>query len=538
MKENNSIPEPEIFTSEIEDTIDDLFKPSKKIEIDPLTQEIKEVAKEADDSPVEFELAQEGDEIKPEEPTALLLEDQEPQDNQEEEEALLELELEVEEEAEEIAVEMEPTPEDTDQGNRVGEILQELKQQIFTIEWEVTEPQIDQTLALVAGLLGAPEIRNQAPARSLVELMQKVLQHIQYRPEKVSATAPSVLKKAVAFLLDCHSGKSVSDDRAEGIAQELKALFDKAQQKEEATVLENFLLLGEKTGEDQGAEKAETTSEMQGDGAPALGPASTETETTTETTGSHTSKEDLLPGEAKRILQAHLVEIKRCINRIEPLEKLLAKTPGMEKLHSFQHDIRQRLERQLEELSNHFFEAMELELPEPPRTKTDSEEYARDMNLTPCPWAELFTITLDGMEIGFPADEIAYVSSPPWHSKSAIKKAHSLELNKLKSWPWSKLKGMFRGKLADFDESSLSSMSFPIIRHIGGQELPVPSNFTIILLFNGQTGVALLTGEKPIRIKIPKDAKWTKEQADGLEAEITTHGNVIKVASANSLKQE
>ena len=58
-----NIPEPELFTSQIEETIDDLFKPAKKIEIDPLTQEIREVENDTttpqDDITVELSLSPE-----------------------------------------------------------------------------------------------------------------------------------------------------------------------------------------------------------------------------------------------------------------------------------------------------------------------------------------------------------------------------------------------------------------------------------------------------------------------------------------------
>jgi len=547
VKENNSIPEPEIFTSEIEDTIDDLFKPSKEIEIDPLTQEVKEVAREQkqDDFPVEFELETEKEaDVRMEEVTKPAP-DSEIQDAKAEEDTLLELDLELEVEDQEtqeqeqqeevVAQEPEAVAQEADQKPGIKEKLEQLKQQIFTIEWEVTEPQIHQTLSLLTSLLRSPKIGGQPKARSMMELMKKVLQNIQYYPEKVPATAPSVLKRTTEFLLNLHSGKEVSSETEESIINELTALIRRPEDTE-AESGEKFLILEEVEEETEETKVEDQAGQIRPEPEPTkeMPPAAQ----TVETQNEASSGTEGLSTEGLRILKAHLVEIKKCINRIEPLENLLSKTPGMEKLYSFQRDIRLRLERQLEEVSGFFFDGAELHLPTAVQAKKDSEEYARDMNLATCPWKELLTINIDGMEIGFPPEEVVFMSTPPWHAKSAIRKADALPLSKLKAWPWSKLKGLFSGRLADLEESAIASKTVPIVRKLGGRDLPVASNYTVIILFDGNKGAAILAEEKPLKIEISRDAKWTDNPADGFEAEVTSHGNKIMVATVNSLNQE
>ncbi len=553
MKENNNIPEPEIFTAEIEDTIDDLFKPSKKIEIDPLTQEIKELSGEPaeapqeskEDSPVEFEVSP--DKAAPAEaeaPDGATADS--PQAQVEKSETVLELDLELElEEADaaetpagdktEQAAEQEAVPEKAEGKpagiTDIGQRLEQLNQQLFTIEWEVTEPQLHQTLDLLGSLLAAPEINAQARARSILELMEKVLLNIQFHPEKVPATAPSILKKSTRHLTDILSGKDEKKDETENLLAELRALIEKP---DKTTTEEEPLFL------DESALVQEKTEEKEEDILPPEPPKQAPKEAPEEKTAvARTEAGPALPENGLELLRQHLAELKKCVNRIEPLENLLSKTPGMEKLYRFQHDIRLSLEGQISELSRFFFKDEELDLPEASLSERDTEDYTKDLSADqkPCPWKEVLTVNIDGLEIGFPADQLVYASGPPWYAKSAIKKAEALALSKLKPWPWSKLKGLFQGRLKEMDDSTLSSMSFPVIRQLGGQELPVPASFNVIMLFDGSSGAVLLAEEKPLKIEVPGDAECTKEQADGFAGEINTHGNRIRVATASSLNK-
>lgn len=519
MKENNNIPEPEIFTSEIEDTIDDLFKPSKKIEIDPLTQEIKEFDQEQEEFPVEFEMAEEEEKaVQGKQETE---KDAEGPTAQDLTETFLELDIkpevagEIAEEPEEKVTEAEKL--ETPDGLETK--LDQLKQQIFTIEWEVTEPQIHQTLFLISGLMAAPELKGQPQAHSMLEFMEKVLRNIQYHPENVPATALSTLKNTTEYLFDLITGKNSLPDTGNSLIQDLKALVVKPQKKQEEIVQEQLLVLDEEP-------------EQAGDMEAAAGKEEAET----LTTAAAEPADDFLSERGRTLLKTHLIELNRYISRIKSLEKLLSKTPGMDKLYSFQHDIRLWLEGELAELSGFFFQVSELDLPEKVPARKESEDFSGTASARSA-WQELLAVSIEDMEIGFPADQAVYMSGPPWHSKSAIKKAATLSLNKLKPWPWSKLRGLFRGGLASLEDSVLSSMQFPVVRQLGGQELPVPSNFTVILLFDGKKGAVLLTEEKPIKIDIPGDAEWTEIQAKGFEAEVATHGNRIKVATSRSLNR-
>ena len=134
MTQQQSVPDPELFTKEIEDTIDSLFTPTKEIEIDPVTNEVREVKrKEAAPQP------------KPEEEATLAIEEGE------EEELTLELEEEPEkaeelegapEEIPEISLSEEEAPEPTAPEGPVETMehqFNQLYQSLLTLEWEITK---------------------------------------------------------------------------------------------------------------------------------------------------------------------------------------------------------------------------------------------------------------------------------------------------------------------------------------------------------------------------------------------------------------
>ena len=531
-----TLPEPEIFTTEIENTIDDLFKPSKKIEIDPLTQEVKEIQEEGDS--LKFELEEEG--AISEGPLPELKDATRPESTKTgappSPEPLLELDIELELEG------SEESPGKAVETPSLAERLNQLKEQVFTIEWEVTRPEVRETISIVSELLGTPEVAGFPEAGRLLELMKEVLSAFELRPERLSATAPSILKRTVEMLFDIliEGNAETGHEALERLREELREILgtetdgDEHVRKAEGPALPDMPEIPDKDEDEI----------KPGVGTPAAqqdilqtAPPSPETVHAEHKAAAQPSpiENNYLTQEGRQLLRSHLIELKRCINKIEPLEKLLSKTPGMEKLHAFQLGIRTTLENQLSRIDEFFFEPGELKLPEPAPSKK-TEEYARDMNLAKCPWKRLVTIFIHDLEVGFPADQVAFMSQPPWLAKFALKKSSEIALGKFKPWPWSKLQGLFRNRLSGLDETVLSTMRFPVIRSLGGHEIDISGDFHIILLYDGEKGAALLSGEAPMDLDIPEDAKWSKVKEEGFEAEIVIGDHKVRVATINSLK--
>jgi len=532
VKNNDNLPEPEVFTSKIEETIDDLFKPAKQIEIDPLTQEVKEVATEQQKveskSEISLELAieepltEEGKEVQQEpeievtgSKSTAVNKDEIVQPEQErqaleadrEEEPQIELEL-VEEEPAILEVEAD----ENKQSDEVLLTLQRLREDIYTIEWEISRKELLDSVSELQKIIELPEIKSDSIALTILSLSAEVLKNASKAPNEMKSNAPSILKRAIEAVITLRSGASLANDEIETVKQHLHSLLiPKARKSPKAPIPPQT--------EPEAHQKFENTWP--------------ELESTIST---DTSKEPEWNEEANKLLLSHLKELQKQVNRIIPLEQLLLKTSGMEKLYKFQKNVRQDLEKEIERLSRFFFKDLDINLPKPERTYKH-EDYESEIASNRCPWSQLFTLSINGLEIGIPVEEVVYNAQPPWLSKSFIKKTNILPLSKLKPWPWSKLSKLFKNRLAKVTESELTKMKFPVVKRLGNTELTVAANFYVIVLFNGNKGAVLRTQESPIMINVPQNAKCQQATDGSFAGEIEINGNKISIVTAESVNR-
>ncbi len=537
MKNNNNLPEPEIFTDKIEETIDDLFKPVKQIEIDPLTQEVKEVApkeEESQEPEISLELSLEpeavpettesADEPEPElelEVAEAVATEEEEVAEAQEPEPEIELELVEESEAPSLEIEVEEPKEDTSDGLTAR--LDKLREDIYTIEWEVSGNELTEALSELKNILELPEIKGLVGVHSLLSLCAEVLERSKNAPQKMKANAPGLIKRSIEAVISMHSGSPVEKAEIEKLQDELTAILGQHELELQPAPEEKVAQAPETT------ESAEVIQEQISSPAAPEAPPAEESSATKSTS---------LSKEAEELLISHIQTLQKDVNRILPLEKLLSNTPGMEKLYKFHKNIRISLEQEIERLTNYFFEPGAIQLPKPDTSPKRKEEYEAEITgQKGCPWRQLLTFSIDGMEIGIPAEEVAYISEPPWLAKSFIKKADSLPLSKLKPWPWSKLAGLFTNKLAELDDKELSALEFPVITNLGETELPVSSSFYVIVLYDGEKGAVLRSPEAPISINVPENAKCQTNSGGALAGEVEINGTKISVLTAKSVNR-
>ena len=516
MKDNKNIPEPEVFTNKIEETIDDLFKPTKNIEIDPLTQEVKEIdaEKSVEEQPeIELELAieeptQEGSpqedvkEVKENDKAYTKENEPKPEPELEPE---IELELIEEEGTEDISLEVEEAKEKEDD---ISLRLGRLREDIYTIEWEVSGQELSETLKELRAIVDLPEIKANRDIAFLLSLSARVLEMGVNAPEKMEATAPHTLKRAIETAITIHQGKMASQDELEEIKTGLEELLEK-----EAVVTSDT------QAKPQRGKKEEPKPHI---------PQTTEKKVVQSSSKAHDK-------EAEKVILAHIHQLQRQVNRIVPLERLLSNTPGMEKLYKFHRSIRSNLEKEINVLAQYFFPGIDLELPKADASEEKKADYVSEIKGQGCPWKQLLTISLEGMEIGIPAEQVVYASQPPFFSKSFIKKADTLPLAKLKPWPWSRLSGLFGGTLSEMNEKELGSLELPIIKKLDDSELPVPSNFFVIVIYDGEKGAVLRTQESPISINVPENARCQMSDSGSFAGQVEVNGNKIRVLTADSV---
>jgi len=574
VKDNNNLPKPEVLTSKIEETIDDLFKPTKQIEIDPLTQEVKEITSgdsHHDTEPeISFDLS--FDETLEDEPKVVeepKLEEakareevpiiKEPDTKEDLELSLDELEPKPEPEIEPVPepddeIELELFEEETDEletwaeeesFEEVDETFQKLekvREDLYTIEWEVSDNRLTGALTEIRELLEVPEIKSNENATSLLILSYNVLKQSLKLPEKMKVNAPSILKRTIEMVIDIYKGVPVGNAEVRSMKMELKTLLRPPKAKRKPT----------KTKVRKVRKPAPPKTKIQPEIKPDTDAVS-DTGTSTEKLSfqdlkdslddlqtSHSSSLNIGPipeqQEAKEILASHLQELQRQVNRILSLEKLLANTSGMEKLYKFQKNIRESLENEIARLFRYFFEPGGLELPTPasPGKMEREPELQKEHG---CKWDKLLTLSIEGVEIGIPEEEVVYIGEPPLLSRNFIKKANFVPLSKLRPWPWSKISRKFSNKLTGIEERQLSKLSFPVVRNLDDLPLKVPPKFYILVLFDGENGCILLTRDTPILINVPQDAKYEKKRNSSFDGVVEIHGIKISVLTAKSVNR-
>ena len=495
------LPDSERFTKEVENVIDDLFTPVKDIEIDPLTNEVTEKAETAGDaSPGPGE--KEGEiTMEPEGLEAPARENREESPGSRPGEEVLELDLELEMEEEEPQGPGGPTGEppgeaaaETERGATGDrDILSELRQAVWTLEWEVT----GESLRVARDILGAlhnDPLCSDPEAEEIVTLMEGVLKAMERGPESMPTSAPNALKQGVEFLYACSSPEPHGDEISESY-QRARSSLKAAHVRGMPTPQESRV-----------AETREAAQEPKD-----------------------------LP-EPPRAPKEVLDELKTCIERIRPVEALLARTRGMEKLHLFLGDLRKRLERQVEAMDSF----MLVSAAPTPASAGDGAQgkggRESETRASKAPWDMLVVARSGDAKLGFVLDEIAYEGTIPWWAGD-LSGRETIPLKSLKPWPWSRLRGMFQGELASREESELAGMEIPVISPAKPESRPQKGKNIVILHKDSNTAAVFLDGATE-HLELDEEHEFSPVEAAGYEGgEIKMGGTTLHVITVAKLSR-
>jgi len=537
-----------LFTNEIEDTIDDLFTPEKQIEIDPLTQEIKVLADDAEvqeqnaepgvDTPsvmekdpvpdipveegsvkepadteieeIEISLAEELPSVEVDEPQEMelepleiTLEDQktaadtgtnrpetENSSRQTADEELLieEMSLETGQQEDDVSPGDKTTGTPPDSG--LSDMLNRLKQNILTIEWEVTSEQLQQTIEITNTIRENAKGMDPRIQTLLLPAMVAALKAMKEKPGAMPATTPALMKRAVDLM-----EKAVGTSETAGVKQE-------GVEKVAAALKEAVASVQQETGRKQTIQ--ETTITKQADQGRKDGGIP----------GDNSWKED-----ACRTVSQHLEALEQTIARILPVEKVLGAQPEASKLYLFQRSIRLSLQEEYDRLSQFFLgKTKEWEEPGPiapaATSGTDKPQEER-MPSADLPFNRLMICTVDGMKIGLIPEQVALISKPGPFTKGKVRKADSIKLGSLRKWPWSKLMPETSGELSQKSEKELASLELPVLRTIGENTVEAEKDFVAVVLIHEGKGFVLLTADNPIEEQFSKEEWQWKPESSG-----------------------
>jgi len=532
-----NIPDPNDFTKEIEGTIDDLFNPTKKIVIDPLTNEVKEV--EEKEALLELEEVKQGSdnanydksnednnkleqiEVSDKEQTDSLLlisEEKEPKDIIEEEllsddKNILEIEPEdtnlsnnieqKEEIDEELEFELELENEDISENtlteddvyvDEITELTDKLEQVVLTVEWEITPKLVEDALKIVKQLkdkLSDNQV-DQTKSIELLTLMEEIIEYLLVSPDKLPTNTPIVLKKGVKTLKALLKNQPLSEHETKNVISDFK------------DILESYKNSTKKINKkDISEEKANAKSSIKNNKT--------------------TIKQDIVDPRIKDLLletiKKQLIILDECIDKIIPIEQTLYKSKEAQKLYLFHKTLREELENQYNYIINNLqkFNLLPKELTKKKKRNYTSKpiENLIEDKKSICPWTRLLGINWNNRFSAIPPNlEIVYNGPIPRKAKNQIKNSNTLELSKFKTWPWTKIKNMFLGKLSQKTEEELKTITVPIIDNPSASQLfgAERSGNHLIIIDTPKGLCAIVTSGPPQEIPGPFDKNWEPEK--------------------------
>ena len=531
--EKNS--DPDNFTKNIEGTIDDLFNPSRQIEIDPLTSEIRDVPEKEADQHESFQVVDYEEKHEEEIP---LLESEDLEIFTEEKETPthegsmdpdLDLRLEIEEEG----------PEAVSETVNLEDELSRLNQIFMTLEWEVAQTHVVSALDLVKTIRERPEIKEDTYLHKHLDLMVGILEGMRDHPEKIPTSGPNAMKKGLdALNLLIGKGDQYPENREEFLSTARMELESAMPGEAQKTPLE----VPQVTASEDLVEDIKERKEDQ--------PIPTTADV---------SKEQPMPVEPEApehaaltaAVKSHIQVLDECISHILPIEKLLAQTTGMEKLHRFQQDIKDRLEEQ-KKLLHYTLTGETIPVAHRPdlvsRHTGDTgleidKQVEKDLSPPPvsdnCPWMGIAVAQWADKEVAFVPEEVAFAGTVPFWIRKGLKNLETFQLKKVKAWPWSKLQSQMQGELSKRKESQLIGLEFPVIKNPASSQKFSEStdNLVVLVLFSGKKGLVLMLESTLRTISVPRQSSWEpSEPGKGLWAgNLKLEDRFMSVATVESL---
>ena len=515
MDQTKKIPDPEDFTKNVDSTIDELFSATRQIEIDPLTSKVKGLSQDKTDQGLFFQVV--GREEKhPEEI--------QPSDTIEMESPDEQIEIATDEKILELDSELELEEKETEAVN-LEQQFSRLNQMLLTLEWEVTQTQVVSAKNLIETIRKNPKIEADKNLHEPFSLMIRILEGMADHPEKMPTFGPETLQKGLDTLKNLVWNKEQDPKAKEQLLISAKKGLESAI---DIAVPE---VAHEVSGEAVSEQLVEDIDDPEPRHQDAPGIALKEKspdqqEQVTDSVLGADIQEKAGPPELEfpeypalvDAVKSHIKVLDDCIGYILPVEKLLARTPGMEKLHNFQQNLKSRLEKQKEilekALAGDYEPSVDVRDYAAQRTEDitieiDKKEKTPSSSVS-CPWHELIVTQWDQNQVALAPEDIAFAGTAPWWAKKGLNKLKTFKLKKLKTWPWTKLQPLMQGKLSNQGESQLIKLEFPVLqKSISSFSYSQPSDNPIVLVLSHADKGLVLMLDSPLKtISVDPEYSW------------------------------
>lgn len=487
------------FSAKIADAVDDLFNPVRQIEIDPATNEVREIGGG---------------------PLSLESESKAPAESS----------------TPAVAVSTPPEPKRADK----QATLAKLDQAMMTLDWEVSRSNVGNMRDLLDQTVKEYDLGALASDGGVVALMHTLLVRMSESPNNVPTSGPLALKNSLtAIKTAAMEGQPYGADTRTQLEQAQSALVSVLPDGTEAvpvtaspmvsdsvtlpealdtavkhhilcldTLLKQRLLPVEgffakapsmtklyviiKGVNEQLAQQRVTIRQIIDGSAPSVIPVNNPVPVSLD-----------LSEECQGVLQYHLQVLDHCSRRVAPIENLFKGMSGQDKLHAIHYEVRCGLKDQKDYLMGILAGEL-LEPPVPAKMDLPSAPPVGD-----CPWSMLVASTWQGERVAFVPEQVCFDGKAGFFAGN-FSQLISFELKKLKSWPWSGLKSRFRGDLAEKDNKDLASLEFPVL------SMPIDGNGkcgkNVVVLYMEAKGAVVFTGSELENISVADGFTWVAER--------------------------
>ena len=359
----------------------------------------------------------------------------------------------------------------------------QLHQLLLTLEWEVTQTHVVSAKNLVKTIQKNPAMEPDKNLNELLDLMAMILEGMADHPEKMPTFGPEALQKGLDILKNL-----VWNEEQDPKAKE--ELLKSAKKELESAIDMKIPEVAHKISEEADIQEKAAVIESE------------------------------LPEHSVLVdtVKFHIKILDDCIGYILPVEKLLARTPGMEKLHHFQENIKGRLEEQKKILEKALTGDYEPSVDVRDYTAQRAEDITIEIDKkdeTPsvsisCPWHELVIGQWDQKQVAFVPEDVAFARTAPWWAKKRVNKLKTFKLKKLKAWPWTKIQPLMQGELSNQKESQLTKIEFPVLQKSNssiGYSQP-SKNPTVLVLSRADKGLVLMLDTPLETISITPEYSW------------------------------
>lgn len=391
---------------------------------------------------------------------------------------------------------------------------------LLSLDWEISARNIEKAQNALKEIQGNFEVDKAVALTEVFTLMDKLLEAMALAPQSVSTSAPKTLQEGLQTLRAAAGSEDLSlieHTLIDPTLSELRAAIP--------NIPKDYSKLGR-----TGSPKAQAAPPQ------AVTPAQAEV----------SAEEDLLPElpvafgasggrSATALIEAvngHLTVLGKCIaKRIIPVENLFAKTPGYEKLHAIHTELRERLERQKQNLIKALGADYRADAVAPVESSAGQSAKA---SATACPWPTVALATWGGKTVAFLPAQIAYEGNLPTKGRKC---GPFLPLKKLKRGFFGKIGSVVQGELDFYDEATLKTLTIPVARPSGDGECVAKADGPLLILFKENSGLAFWLDEPTEQLDIDSGCRWEPlaDHRTFVAGNLTVKGKTVPVITMRSV---